>query len=77
MHGMVLSTPSITPILGLAKSGGIPKTAVLGFIYNIKNTHLGLENEQAVLGGRRYWEGGIEGDDCTTSHVTDTMDLRF
>ena len=47
------------------KSGGIPKTAVLGVIlYNIQNPHLGLEN------GRRYWEGGgigrggIEGDDC-------------
>ena len=47
------------------KSGGIPKTAVLGVIYNLKNPYLGLENE------RRYWEGGgigratvLGGDDC-------------
>ena len=49
------------------KSGGIPKTAVLGLgshIYKIQNPYLGLEN------GRQYWEGsgigrgGIEGDDC-------------
>ena len=24
----------------------------------------------AVLGGRRYWEGGIEGDDCTSNPVS-------
>ena len=47
------------------KSGGIPKTAVLGVIYNLQNPYLGLEN------GRQYWEcggigsGGIEGADCT------------
>ena len=34
------------------KSGGIPKTAVLGVIYNLQHPYLGLEN------GRRYWEGG-------------------
>ena len=62
------SNPSIPPILvDWRKSSGIPKTAVLGVIYNIQNPYLGLEN------GRRYWEGGgigmggIEGDDCTKS----------
>ena len=48
----IQSNPSIPPILGLAKKGGIPKTAVLRVIYNLQSPYLGLEN------GRRYWEGG-------------------
>ena len=48
------------------KSGGIPKTAVLGVIYNLQHPYLGLENgrrywEGGGMGGRRYWGGG---DDC-------------
>ena len=52
----------IPPILGLAKSGGIQKTAVLGIVYNLQNPYLGLGIEMGGGIGR----GGIEGDDCTT-----------
>ena len=46
------SNPSIPPILEWRKSGGIPKTAVLGVIYNIYMT---LGN------GRRYWGEAVLG----------------
>ena len=62
---MYSQTPKYRRSWDWQKISGIPKTAVLGVIYNIRNPYLGLEN------GRRYWEGGgfgrgdIEGDDCT------------
>ena len=48
------SDPSIPPILGLAKSGGIPKMAVLGVIYQIISPTkplFGTWKWAAVLGG--------------------------
>ena len=74
VDSQVQSNPLIPPILGLAKSGSISKTVVLGVKYNLQNPYLGraavlsLEGwpywegggigREAVLGGWRYWEGG-------------------